>query len=60
MQVVFNILSRQFEINKNDSEILSYTCQTVRLKAQVPTYAAEDVEQGENTSISGGRANLYS
>jgi hypothetical protein len=58
---MFKILSHQGNANQNDNEIpFLYLTEWLRAKPQVTVHAGKDVEQGEHSSIAGGRASFYS
>ena len=59
---MFNILSHLGNVNTKNSEVPSYTYERgwLRSKPEVAVQASEDVEQGEQSSIAGGSAILYS
>jgi hypothetical protein len=57
---MFNILSYQENANKNNSEISTlHSSQWLRIETQRIAQTSKVVEQGEDSSIAGGRANLY-
>ena len=52
---MINVLSCKKNVNQNNSEIPSYTCQNDKVIAP----GGEDVELGKHSFIAGGSANLY-